>query len=316
MDQNRLHDELTSPHEFNVRLKEIEYFWDCDDINLSGRFFYLTFRDGQPTIEEFVDFIFYRIAEFCLTGKELKRLQDLVNKGDHAAHSRGVDKARNLFIQAARARKKGGEPGELILYLLLEIALQAPQLVAKMSLKTNPNMPVHGTDGIHVRFEHDSNLLHVFWGESKLIKDFSDTTDEAVKSVAGFHSVERGGRARELEIIREHISMSDDVLVEELLKYFDPYEQKSNNVREYNACFIGFDFLPLSQLSGIPTDQVEEVFKEKYLDRIKSGCGLIEKKIKKHETEGLRFIFFLLPFDSIDRFRGAFFKKLGLNADD
>ncbi len=316
IDQESLQDELILPHEFHVRLKEVEYCWECEDLKLSGRFFYLAFRDGRPTIEEFVEFIFYRITEFCLTGKELKKIQNLAREGDHAAHARAVDKARNLFIQTARAHKKGGEPGELILYLLLEIALQAPQLVAKMPLKTNANMPVHGADGIHVRFDNDSNSLQVFWGESKLYKDFSEATNDAVKSVAGFHSNNHGGRARELEIIREHTSMSNDALTEELLRYFDPYESKSNNVREYNACFIGFDFLPLSQLSDVPADQVEEMFKQKYLDRIISGCGLIEKKVKKYKAESQRFLFFLLPFESIDRLREVFFKKLGLSTDD
>ena len=47
----------------------------------------------------------------------------------------------------------------------------APQLIAKMSLKTNPKMPVHGADGVHVRYSKADKRLLLYWGESKVHAD-------------------------------------------------------------------------------------------------------------------------------------------------
>jgi hypothetical protein len=68
-------------------------------------------------------------------------------------------------------------------YLLTEWILEAPQLLAKMSLKTNKEMPVHGADGVHVRFCEDAQQLRFYWGESKLYADVGQGITAAVSSV-------------------------------------------------------------------------------------------------------------------------------------
>ena len=72
--------------------------------------------------------------------------------------------AIDLFIRAQKATDRNGEAGELILYLLTEWLLGAPQLLAKMSLKTNRHMPVYGSDGVHVRFSAETNTLNFLLG--------------------------------------------------------------------------------------------------------------------------------------------------------
>src|SRR3546814_10487872 len=79
----------------------------------------------------------------------------------HAAVSQLNQRALALFKRVRKASNRSGEAGELLLYLLTEWILGAPQIIAKMGLKTNPQMPVHGSDGVHVRVrseEHTSEL--------------------------------------------------------------------------------------------------------------------------------------------------------------
>lgn len=59
-----------------------------------------------------------------------------------------------------------GEPGELIAFVILEAFFQAPQIACKMYLKTNENMPVHGS--VHIKFDESKDSIEILWGESKL----------------------------------------------------------------------------------------------------------------------------------------------------
>ena len=59
---------------------------------------------------------------------------------------------------------KTGEAGETLLFFLMEAVLGAPQLVAKMELKTNSNDEVKGSDGIHVRWNEQDKLVDLYFG--------------------------------------------------------------------------------------------------------------------------------------------------------
>lgn len=60
-------------------------------------------------------------------------------------YARLFTEARDLF----RTAKRSGEPGEVLLYMLLESALAAPQVLSKLDLKTSSEMEVIGGDGVH-----------------------------------------------------------------------------------------------------------------------------------------------------------------------
>jgi Cap4 SAVED domain len=51
---------------------------------------------------------------------------------------------------------------------LMECVFGAPQIVAKMDLKTSPKMEVFGSDGIHAKWNASDNCLDLFFGEAKL----------------------------------------------------------------------------------------------------------------------------------------------------
>src|SRR3546814_2556394 len=89
--------------------------------------------------------------------------------------------------------------------LLIESVLRAPQLVAKMSLKTNSQMPVHGSDGIHFRLEKPGGELRLFWGESKCYQSVEQAILRAAESVA--ENLQHDKMSHELFLIEQHADL-------------------------------------------------------------------------------------------------------------
>ena len=64
--------------------------------------------------------------------------------------------------------ESSGEGGELLLFVLAETLLRLPQILCKMSLKTNLRMHVHGADGVHAGVDPGMGRVALWWGESKI----------------------------------------------------------------------------------------------------------------------------------------------------
>ena len=290
-----------------------------NSVKISGTFLYFKFKDKEPSTSEFVDFIYPKIVPFCIPKKKREELsQKFIQTGDPRYYLELADQAKNLFIKAKKTLKKGGEPGELILFSVLEYFLDAPQIASKMYLKTSESMPVHGTDGIHVKYDPATKNLYLYWGESKLYQQLSKSLDEICTSIAGFikRKDSRSPRERDIDILKDHSAIDDPEAKEAVLEYFDPYSDKSNDLREIYCCLSGFDFSIYNKLSEIEEDEIEDYFREKYLERINSACELFAQKIKENGIEELSFHFVLLPFKSVAEFRQLFFAKLGLSMEE
>ncbi len=135
---------------------------------------FLAFREGQPTVAEFVEILSFKLVPFCLHRKYINQVQSSwKNLPPGKIQERAVQlhqQALELFKRANKKTNRNGEFGELITYLLIESVLKAPQFVAKMSLKTNSQMPVHGSDGIHLGYDEQTGKLSLYWGESEMLR--------------------------------------------------------------------------------------------------------------------------------------------------
>lgn len=300
---------------FNARFKELKYNWCIKDIDVEGNFYYLTFKDGKVSLDDFIDFIYYKVINFCVPAKERNRLRKLyLETNDDRYIFELTDRARNLFVKSIQQQTTTGEPGELILFILLEAVLNAPQLACKMHLKTNVNMPVHGSDGIHVSYNDTNGELTLYWGESKLYQKLPNALDQVCESIGSFVN-EDGGvkpRDRDIQIIKDHIAIDNEKAKDEILKYFDPYEEQSNSINERFACFVGFDFNKLSSAGKMDKKDIEKYFEAEYLKRIETACKLFEEKIRKNNIHKLKYTFFLIPFEDVEEVRTKFLRKLGV----
>lgn len=301
---------------FGVRLREAPYEWKEDGLAVSGNFFYPAFRDGQPTVGEFVRFVYHKIIPFCISRQERREIIEKFKETDDDSYILELtDKAKNLFITARKSQKTSGEPGEVILFMLLEAVLKAPQLACKMSLKTSEQMPVHGSDAIHIMRGSQEGSICLIWGESKIYQQLSTALDEVCNSVSGFLDEKEGrnARDRDIDIIKEHMDVEEPVLRRALLDYFDPYSEAGNNLEEAYACFVGFDYSSVySQLASMAPNKREEFFKSEYLERISSACKLFGTKLRERSLSNLKINYFLIPFPSVEDLRTKFFNHLGI----
>lgn len=300
---------------FSVRVKALQCGLIEGLSRVNVRFYYLTFRDGLPSTSEFVEYLKDQLIFFCIPRKERVQAEQLIAADSTEMYRvlpRLYEKAKSLFIEAKKGEDRTGEPGELILFVLLEWALKAPQIVSKMYLKTNRNMPVHGADGIHARLDESGSLV-LFFGESKMYEDFSGALSAAVTSIKEAQS-SYVAQSRELDLVRDHHSFGpeDQHLVTALLDYLDYRSPKSN---QYSRCFaslIGFEFSAYEKLKQFGPQAVEAEFVKLCTERINSAVPLVAQKVKENTMDTLNLEFFLMPFQSISELRTMFYAVTGI----
>lgn len=297
----------------DMHLPQISHTWEAPGLTVEGNFHHMAFRDGQPTMKELIQLLYDRIPYFCLSRSQRKVHEDRFNADKDLRHmSEMLDKAKRLLIRNLNSAPTLGEPGEMFLFLLLEAILKAPRMVCKMSLKTSEEMPVHGADAIHLKYDNKSDTMTVYWGESKLGKKLSDALEDACKSIQAFVTPKDGKtpRDRDIDILCDHIEIADPQERDAILRYCDPYEPAFKNLVEVHSCFVGFDYGAYEAVSSEERHRIEDLFKEEYGKRVKSACELFAKKIRAHELHKLRFHFFLLPFPSVEELRKLYLDKI------
>lgn len=301
-----------------IRLKEVPFDWTSGLHRLSGSFHYITFADGVPTVQEFVEYLYDCLVPYCLPKSKIRGvLQTADPVSDYAKIVRLGDDAKGLFIRAKNQLESGGEPGELILYALLEWVLQAPRLVSKMYLKTNNNMPVHGTDGIHLGYDEKKDLLTIYFGESKIYQNFSSAADAAFTSMSDLLA-NAGQISREIEILNNlsDLSALPPSFQAKIAEYINPYSTSALTLQKriVHACLLGFEYSAYSRILKLEPEKVAAEFEAKYQKRIGSACRTIERHYSKRLPVTTNLHLFLLPFPSVSEFRSAFYKKLGVAA--
>lgn len=304
---------------FEPRVREVSRAGIVGFPRVKAHFHYLAFRDGLPTVEEFVEYLKWQIVPFCIPRRDRAMTEQLAQACESDTERtelfvRQFEKARDLFIKAKEQQKKAGEPGELILFVLLEWALRAPQLISKMYLKTSEQMPVHGTDGIHASMHEDGSTLLLYWGESKLYGDLANGLSAAFGSIKEFLQ-DTGKQKREIDIVRDHLNLGEDqqALRDALLEYLDPYSERTNQRRHVFACFIGFDYKKYAELRKLPPEKVEAEFGKAFDVRVGETLELLEKKLSADGMDVVNFEFFLIPFPSVAEFRKTFFRVMGIS---
>lgn len=301
-----------------IRLKEVPFHWTSGMHRLTGSFHYITFADGVPTVQEFVEYLYDCLIPYCLPKSKINdALKGIDPALDYHRIVRLGDDAKSLFIKAKNQLESGGEPGELVLYALLEWVLKAPRLVSKMYLKTNNNMPVHGTDGIHLGYDEAKDLLTIYFGESKMYQNFSSAADAAFTSMAELLA-NAGQISREIEILNNlsDLNSLNPAFQAKIAEYINPYSTSKLTLqkRTVHACLLGFEYAAYNRILTLEPAKVSLAFEERYKKRIGSACRVIERHYGRRLPVTTNLHLFLLPFPSLKDFRAAFYSKLGLVA--
>jgi len=296
-------------------LKILVYKPPLANKQITVHFYYPAFSKakGEVLLSNFVTEITKFLIDFCLPADELIRLKDkytkkTINKPKYEDCLRSLDKkAKRLFIQASPDADRTGESGELLLFILIEWMLGATQILAKMSLKTSPEMPIHGADAVHCKYIEATDSLYFYFGESKLYKRVSQALREAINSIT--ESLNPDKMKHELDLVCWHIKnlgLSENAQ-ERLRDFLDPFNENSKHPNIIIVCLLSFEF---SKYKHLPSDRAEEKFRQEAKKFLDKKYPQIQEKIKAIGITKPIEIFFL-PLPSVDKFRELFQDEIG-----
>lgn len=286
---------------------------DCAGVNL--RLHFPSLRQNQATIHELVDAIALYLMHFALPRAEVAALQSQYGKisGDEfeARLLQLSESARNLFKRANEVTNRNGEAGELLLYLLTERILGAPQIIAKMSLKTNRDMPVHGADGVHVRYSKADGKLLLYWGEAKLYANVGDAIAAAADSIAEAMQPEK--MKREIELVQRNINFAGLGPPEKkaLLQYLDPFDEAYNERHDVITCLIGFDFDGFAEVAQAEPAKAEAAFIDLAKQELVGIAPKLATALASAGLFGKSIEIFFFPVPSVQAMRDLFQTKIG-----
>lgn len=252
--------------------------------------------NGNVRTEALTKLLARQIVDFCIPRARMEEAhKHSLQTGSAEDLLRLQEEARALFSSLERS----GEAGELLLYMLLERMLGLPQLLCKMNLKTSSTMHVHGTDGIHGRMSDDGTLA-LYWGESKLHRTFGSAVDDCFTSLAPYLGRDPAARQRDLLLLRDHVNVEDQRLIEALRRYFVETTPEAARVEFRGACLVGFDF------GEYPT-----VGDKSLSDAVARWQTRVGGRVGHHKLERVEIEFFCIPFPSVDAFREGVHAALG-----
>ena len=295
-------------------LRNLDHDVSTDCLGLRLRLHYPAFRQARPLAQTMIEAMSIYIAHYCLPRREID--DAYAKKGQlpafefHAEMSRLDAEARRLFQKVRANPDRTGEAGELILYLLTEWILEAPQIIAKMSLKMNPNVPAHGADGVHARFDRESGKLLVYSGEAKLHQQVYAAIASAVESISNAYDYD--AQRHELKLVQMNVDFSglDEPARKALIEFLDPYSEASADRVDIVTCLIGFDFSAYSELEE-HGDKAEEIFKRKALESLTLLGPKMAGAMKDVGLASKRVELFLLPLPSVQELRDRFRSLIG-----
>ncbi|NKJ47644.1 hypothetical protein CIC12_13000 [Burkholderia sp. SG-MS1] len=280
-----------------------------------AHFLYPAFKSGQPSVAELVKMLMGEITGFCATKKQRRNAKaiDAADPYDARETEELGRWAKALFIKAKESGSRSGEGGELLLYVFIEHFLKAPLVLSKMRLKTSPEMPVHGADGVHAMWETEGNRLAMIFGESKLHQTFASGMSEAAESIGLLAKDADGRMENELQLTTGHIDLDGfpAAMQEHLLKFLHPYATEESNSRvDRYAILVGFDFHAYQKIAEKPVAEAEAEFVKLYQRNLKTSLTTAKSHLNAHSISLASVDLFLFPLPDVQAFRDAFDKAL------
>lgn len=260
--------------------------------------------NGTPAVEQLAGAMASATLDFCIPRSKIERAQAEYEKTKSTAAIVNLhEQARSLFVKS----ESSGEGGELLLFILMEQVLQRPQLISKMALKTNSQVHVHGSDGIHASLA-DDGVLDIYWGESKLYKSSSEAFRDCFESIAPYLRPDGDDRRKQdLLLVREHLNVTQIELAAHLLEYFDETNPKTLKVRWNGVCLVGFDHDDYPNITAL--DDLQHETLSKAVSRWHRTVG---NRVTEFEIIGVKVDLFCIPMPNVADLRARVLKRMGV----
>lgn len=259
-----------------------------------------------PAVELLAGAMSKAALDFCIPRKRISAAYDAYRDTGSTEEMVALsEQVRSLFV----ASTKSGEGGELLLFILMERILKKPQILSKMALKTNTQVHVHGSDGVHASLGNDG-VLDVYWGESKLYESSSTAFKDCFESIAPFlHADGEERRKQDLLLVRDHLNVEEAALATHLLEYFDESNPKRLKVRWNGVCLIGFDKKNYLNISNLDEPNQEAIRKS-----VNRWRQTVRNRIREFDIIEVNIDAFCIPVPNVDDLRSRVMKRLGVPA--
>lgn len=259
--------------------------------------------NGRQRLRALAKQLAQQIILFCIP-------RSRIDEARNAGPGHQAQEYSQLYIDAQKlfttTQKKTGEGSELLLYALLEKSLGIPQVLSKMSFKTNSEMHIHGTDGVHAKLL-DNGDLALYWGEAKMYEDVSGAITSCFNSLAPYLLGEGDEDEDDLFLFRHYADTGDRAVTIKLLEYFNNKSMKSAQVEIRGACLIGFTVEDYPRLPR----EIEDF--QKGIDyAIGEWAEKIGGRIQTKNIANFEIEVFAVPVPSAQDFRDAVMLALGI----
>lgn len=254
------------------------------------------------------EFLANLITDYCIPrDRQAEALQEQIRTGSYEASNSLRKEAVDLFVESTTS----GEAGELLLYLLTERVLGAPQILSKMSLKTSKMVHYHGADGVHAKKTEDG--LAIYWGESKIHADRAAAVRECLDSVAPFMTdPSRKNASRDIGLVRDNLDVEGRELKDAMVRFFIKKNPEWNLLELRASCLVGFNLDQYPKYIG--TDAIKD--DDSIHSMITSWSSHLSRYIDAHKLDTFEIDFFMVPFTNVDQFRMLTLAALGLGTND
>lgn len=212
-----------------------------------------------------------------------------------------------------------GELGELLMFSFLESDLNAPKLLSKMELKTNPNNYFNGADGVHYLKVSDENY-QLIYGESKVYSDLKNGIKEAINSIHDFkYEKIKDDESGELRGIRFEKGLLNAFITNEAFTSEDcefvksliyPKASSKYNVDTAFAIFVLFNIDIDKKEKKRSSDDFRKWLFDILTQKITKMIPSILKLIEEKELSGHSIYFYLLPIEKLDENREHILKEV------
>ena len=232
---------------------------------------------------------------------------DLTNKEiESKSKSKDSSWKKDLFDKAIRKLSKHtakGELGELLIFTLLEVYLDAPKLLSKISTKTSPKMPVFGADAVHGQFHGDDFVVYL--GESKLHKNYNGAASKAVKSILSA----KDGYEIEFDLLDSSMDFPniDEAMSNKLLDIINPYKESGIKENIISPCFIGFSEETFFNSISSEEEVIDILCKE-----LTNNVDYFYNVVDKESISYSEVVLLLMPFNCVDELVDGFVNYLGV----
>lgn len=263
-------------------------------------------RAGRPRVDELTNALCESALDFAIPRSEIERARERdAATGSTRQIARLLNQARGLFTDLVNS----GEGGELLLFVLGETFLRLPQVMCKMSLKTNPRMHVHGVDGVHAGVDPAAGQLALYWGESKIYQDATTAIRDCLASLAPFltGAGPTSAATRDLQLLQRATDLNDAALEQALKRFLDPRDPAHLDLEFRGLCLVGFDS-DAYPATGAQQDAVVAAV----LAQLPGWKDSIQRRIHAEQLDNFAIHVFCVPFPDVDAFRASMRRFLGL----